>query len=185
MISCFVPDFWRPHLWSIRLGNVPRSVQQPARAPCHTVAPQRFLAIQGGDQLFSWQFEQGARMCAASERACAPSRKNVSVPRLKRPPTSTPKTTSLHRRALRSSGYVLCFRSEAWFKATPGSASAPGRGSPSRRKKLTIVVSTTIWNLSLGSGFLIWGSRFCDRKAAAQAIVCSSDFSRKCTKDRQ
>ena len=62
----------RPHLWSILLGNVPRSAQQPARAPCQ-VAQRRLLAIQGVRQLCSWQVEQRARVCAQRQGEGGPS----------------------------------------------------------------------------------------------------------------
>ena len=79
---------------------------------------------------------QGARWRAL---ALPRRRRNVSVLRLMRPPSSTPNTTSLQRLARWSSGYVRRAR------ARPGSLSAPGRALPSRLTELTIVPSTAIW----------------------------------------
>ena len=63
---------------------------------------------------------------------------------LNRPPASMPKTTNRQRPCppARSSGYVRCLRALAWRCAQPGSASAPGRGSPHLCSGLTSVVST-------------------------------------------
>ena len=85
---------------------------------------------------------QGARWRAL---ALPRTRRNVSVLRLMRPPSSTPNTTSLQRLAPWSSGYVRCFRSRAWARARPGSLSAPGRALPSRLTGLTILASTATW----------------------------------------
>ena len=116
-----------------------RRATRPRAAPATSTRARAALPTRRGPSIAT---HQGARWRALT---LPRRRRNVSVLRLMRPPSSTPNTTSLQRLARWSSGYVRCFRSRAWARARPGSLSAPKRALPSRLTGLTIVASTATW----------------------------------------
>ena len=127
----------------------PHHTHRPSPGAAPDIAKARWAATASIPvHLWMLACRAAARNLAGTPRAFAFAswRTNPSASCPIRPPTSTPRTTSLHRLAARSSGYTArLLRLASVCKARPGSRSAPGLGSPLRVRGHTNVVSTATW----------------------------------------